>query len=303
MIDVLSILTQEPQETWCDKFYHNGAYKVTGAPLWGIGSSVWHGIVAHVAVPMKSSQPFDGLWRWHYNALLDEMEMLGLNKYDIDSQEDMKRRIAVLCQRNHYPANSMAHIYVWREGSPISGTADYAIFQKRLSANAFDDGGTKRIILEGGTGETINLRAGHWADRSVEAEAERKVKERSKDDLIDYAGMALYRPDGKIARTTLGNIYVTHRRNVTCVKDGEGAKPCALTPFLRTAIEEINEQNDPRLAITLSEADGIDDTMLTTASGCFVLDSEVGLAPIMRLRTTFGNELTRQLAAKFRQLF
>ena len=48
---------------------------------------------------------------------------------------------------------------------------------------------------------------------------------------------------------------------------------------------------------------GIDDTMLTTASGCFVLDSEVGLAPIMRLRTTFGNELTRQLAAKFRQLF
>lgn len=303
MIDVLEMLMQEEPDTWCDKFYHKGSYHTLDTPLWGVRSSVHEGIVAHEVVPLKGNHPFDGLWRHHYATIVRKMENIALSKFDIDSQDDMRRRIAVLCQRNRYPANSLAHIFVWREGRVSSGKTDYAIFQQKLKRNAFAESGLKRIITQGTTGETINIAAGPWADIAVEASARRKVAERTKADLTDYAGIELLRPDGRIARTTLGNIYITNSRRVIGVREGEGAAPCALLPFLKTAIEEINGESNPLLAITYEETDGIDDTMIKNASGCFVLDTAIGLAPIMRLRTTFRNDLTNILAEKFRQLF
>lgn len=294
---------QEEPDTWCAKYYHAGTYPTAETPLWGIRSSVWSGIVASEVVPLKGDQPLDGLWRLHYQTLVKKMERLSLSRFDVDSQEDMKRRIAIMCQRNHYPQSSLAHIIVWREGDNLSGKADYAIFQQKLPHPAFADDGTKRIILDATAEQTISLTAGPWADIATEAAARRKTAELAKEKNLPYAGMALIRPDGRVARTTLGNIYVTHGRKITTVKEGEGAIACALQPFLKTAIEEINSQNDPRLAITLEEVDGLDNTLLTTASGCFVLDNAVGLAPILRFRTTYGNELARTLAEKFRELF
>lgn len=303
MIDVLEMLMQEEPDMWCDKFYHNGAYHALDTPLWGVRSSVHEGIVAHEVVPLKGNHPFDGLWRHHYATIVRKMESIALSKFDIDSQDDMRQRIAVLCQRNRYPANSLAHIFVWREGRASSGKTDYAIFQQKLTRNAFADSGLKRIITQGTQEETINLAAGAWADIAVESSARRKVAERSRTDLIDYAGIELLRPDGRIARTTLGNIYITASRRVIGVREGDGAAPCSLLPFLRTAIDEINSESNPLLAITYEETDGIDDTMIKNASGCFVLDTAIGLAPIMRLRTTFRNDLSNMLAEKFRQLF
>lgn len=303
MIDVLEILMQEKPDTWCEKFYHSGSFHTLDTPLWGVRSSVHEGIVAHEVVPLKGNQPLDGLWRLHYSTIVRKMESLTLSKFDIDSQEDMRRRIAVLCQRNRYPANSLAHIFVWREGRVSSGKADYAIFQQRLQRHAFAESGLKRIIIQGTQHETINQAAGSWADIAVEACARRKVAERSRDDLIDYAGVELLKPDGRVARTTLGNIFLTASRRVIGVREGDGAAPCALLPFLKTAIDEINSQNDPILAITYEETDGLDDAMIKNASGCFVLDPAIGLAPIMRLRTTYRNDLTNILAEKFRQLF
>lgn len=303
MIDVIDMFTREEQpDAWCAKYYHAGVFPTFETPLWGVRSSAWSGIVACEVVPLKGNQPLDGLWRLHYASLVKKMERLGLSKFDIDSQDDLKRRIAILCQRNHYPQNSLAHILAWREGHEISGKTDYAIFQQKLTHPAFEDN-TKRIILDATPEETISLTAGPWADIAIESAARRKTAETSKARNITFAGMALLRPDGLVARTTLGNIYVTHGRKITTVKEGEGASPCALRPFLKTAIEEINSQNDPRLAITYEEVAGLDNTLLTTANGCFVLDNTVGLAPILRFRTTYGNELTRTLAEKFRGLF
>lgn len=303
MIDVLELLMQEEPDSWCPKFYHGGAFEPLGTPLWGIHSSVSGGIVAHETVPLKGNQPFDGLWRLHYATLTKKMESLSLSKFDIDSQEDMKRRIAVLCQRNKYPANSLAHIYVWREGRELNGKTDYAIFQSRLPRPAFDNSGLKLIILDASKEETININAGAWADVAVESAARRKTAERSKAELIDYAGMALINPNGKVVRTTIGNVYLTIGRKVIGVKEGEGATPCALRPFLKTAIDEINMGYDARLAISYKETDGLDNAMITEANSCFVLDSAIGLAPIMRMRTTFRNDLARILEDKFRRLF
>lgn len=304
MINVLSIVEQDEPETLCGKYYHAGVYPTLETPLWGARSSVSSGIVATETVPLRGDQPYDGLWRLHYATLIGKMERLGLSRFDIDSQEDMRRRIAILCQRNHYPQNSLARIFAWREGRELSGKTHYAIFQQKLARPAFEDDGEKRIIIEGKPEETtVNLDDGPWADTVVEANARRRVAELSRKDCKTYAGMVLRRPDGRVARTTIGNLYLTRGRKVTAVREGGGAAPCALKPFLRTAIEELNSQNDPELAITYEEVDGIEFTMIKDAGGCFVLDNAIGLAPILRLGATFGNELTRNLAAKFRKLF
>lgn len=281
MIDVLDSLG--PQENWCSKYYHAGTFFSIDTPLWGIRSSAMDGLVAHQAVPLKSSQPYDGLWRFCYNELVCRVERLGLDKFGLDSQEDLIRRIEILCNRNRYPANSVAHIYVWRENSSSGGITDFAIYQCKCPHRVYDDDGQKHIILNASVNEVVNLAVDSWTDVAVEAIARQKVEHKSRVDAFDYFGMVLNRPDGKIARTTSGNIYFTCGRNIIGVKEGEGAKSDALHSFLKQAIDELNAESQGRLPISYTEMDGIDDATLKSAGGCFVCDSAVGVVPILSL--------------------
>lgn len=303
MTDVLEVLMDAPEDKWCGKYYHAGAYLPIETPLWGIRSSVFDGIVAHIVVPMRSGAPYDGIWRNHYRLLTSEMAKLQMSSLEIESSEDLARRLGTLCQRNHYPTHSLMHIFAWHERKTTGPVTDFAIFQSRRRNGLYEEDGQKHIILDAAPEAVINLGTGTWADIAVEAAARKKTEDKSHNDLIDYSGMRLNRPDGLMARTTLGNIYITHGREVIGVAEGQGAKPCAMKPLLMTAIDEYNHGKSETLRVAYREVEGISDKMLTVASGCFVCDSAVGMVPIMRLGRTFNNELTRQIVSKFRQLF
>lgn len=304
MIDVLASLMQVKVD-WCPKYYHAGGFYSVETPLWGIMSSAAYGLVAHQAVPLKNANILDGIWRSYYNAFVRNVEQLGLSKLGLASQEEMRRCFELLCNRNHYPANSVAHVFAWSENSPSGGVTDFAIFQCKYSHGVFDDDGLKHIILEPTKDEVVNLSAGAWADVTVEALARQKVDVKSRIDGFDYCGMRLNRPDGRIARTTLGNIYFTRSRNVIGVKEGEGAKPDPLRQFLLQAIDELNQENPGGLPITYTEVDGVDDETMKNSGGCFVCDSAVGVVPILRINkiNTYSNELVRIITTKFRSFF
>lgn len=297
MIDFLANFMIDIPDNWCGKFYHNGEYRELSEPLWGIKSSAVGGRYIHEVVPLRANHPYGNLWRDHFMSITKQMGILGLNEYDIDTSDTILRKIEVLASRNKYPAHSLAHIYVWREMSASGGVADYAIFQEKRETSVFDADDTRRIIINAAEHEVINLQAGPWADTIVEQVAHQRAMDRERREMIGIAGACLLRPDQRIARTTIGNLYLISSREIIGVADGEGARQCILRPHLKEVVKS--------LKLNYEEVDGITPPMMTNAVECFICDAAIGIGRVLRIgeAKTFMHRLVPELSAKFNERF
>ncbi len=297
MIDFLANFMIDIPDNWCDKYYHDGEYHQLSEPLWGIKSSAVGGRFIHEVVPLRANHPYGNLWRDHYMSITKQMGVLGLNDYDIDTSDTILRKIEILASRNKYPAHSLAHIYVWREISASGGVADYAIFQEKRETSIFETDSTRRIIVNAAEHEVINLAAGEWSDTIVEQVAHQRAMDRERREMIGIAGACLLRPDRRIARTTIGNIYFISSGKIIGVSDGEGARRCILRPHLRDIAKS--------LRLNYEEVDGITPPIITNAVECFICDASIGIGRVLRLgeAKTFIQKLVPELSAKLSERF
>lgn len=297
MIDFLANFMIDTPDNWCGKYYYNGEYRELSEPLWGIKSSAVGGRYIHEVVPLRANHPYGNLWRDHFMSITRQMGILGLNEYDIDTSDTILRKIEVLASRNKYPAHSLAHIYVWREMSASGGVADYAIFQEKRETSVFETDGTRRIIINAADHEVVNLAAGPWADTIVEQVAHQRAMNRERREMIGIAGSCLLRPDKRIARTTIGNLYLISSGKIIGVAEGEGARQCILRPYLKEVLKDLN--------LNYEEVDGITPPMMTNAVECFICDAAIGIGRVLRIgeAKTFMHRLVPELSAKFNERF
>ena len=279
---------------YCGRYYYDGAYRELSEPLWSISSSVWRGQRVRMEIPMRGNVPF--LWRDHYVTLVEEIEEAGMDKFSFATSDTLLRYIEVLASKNHYPQNSIMEVVVWTEATGLEERTSFAIFQKRLNHRAFDivKGEALHLTLE--DGEEMHLPGRHadiWGiGASIEALAHKKALQ------MRYDGACVVNADGRIARTSLGNIYtVMTESRIYGVSVEGGARR---DPVEASLMRIIREESLHYVALP-----GLDKETMEEAVGCFVVSSALGLRPVVSAGTgkRYYTDMAYRLADRLRSLF
>ena len=187
-------------------------------------------------------------------------------------------------------------VVVWSDMLNFREKTEYAIFQRRLNHRAFDviKGSVLHLSLE----DKENLRLPQMtADtcgigRTIEAYARRRAFNNGLD------GACLLNSEGRIARTTAGNIYTVMPDNqVFGVSEIGGAKKDALEASLMRILREEK--------LEYIAKPGLDAVTMETATGCFVAGSAIGLKPVVSAGTNkrYFTDSAYRLADRLRSLF
>lgn len=288
--DILSLLG-EPGDAWCGKYILDGKYHAVEEPLWGVRSSVLSGLVASQAVALRSAEPYITLWPLHWEILAGQLARMGVAEVEFDTSEELRRAIWLLASRNHYPAHSLAHIFVWLEQAATGDAVRSAVFQRKLDKGIMEVVARPLFLLAGAKVAAVGDGYDPWRDGAVEAVADRTARSQGCD------GAALTLADGRLARTTIGNIFF-FLPGARVVGVGRNARPDALCRLM------FEKRLFDRFKLTYEEHDAIGQTIITEAQECFVCDSALGLQPVMSIGTNkrFFNRVTPTLAEGLRRL-
>ncbi len=289
-IDLLSMVDMPP-DNWCANFYLDGKYLPVDNPLWGIRTSLSSGLLSTLHVPMRAGEPYIALWPWLWRSLINAASTIGIPEYQLPSSETLRHEIWLITTRNRYPAHSLIHILLYHDISPLGTHPRYALFQSRLPKSIFDVTSPDALNLLAPTNlATVNPHAGPWADTPVESLARIKAQQQHLD------GACLILPDGRLARTTLGNIFL-FLPGGHILASRQGATPDALCDFI-TSNNLFHKFN-----LHIDYQDGFDNATINAAEECFVCSTSVGLRPVLSLGSTkrFHRNVTLTLAQEVKR--
>lgn len=282
--------SNEGQPRWCRRWYHlaQRAFFDLDHPLWGVATSAWRGLLAEQVVPLRAREPI--LWRAHYELLERKMRLLGLDSYALPKSDDLLNAVYLLCHRNQYPPNSVAHIVAWQLDE---GGTDMAIFQRLTPANPLEVNSEPLFLQRAAPSFYMQISSydSVGSNRFLETLSDRQARQESLD------GAVLAGPDGTLRRSTRGNIFLLLPDAwALAVSHEAGAALDALDGPLRTVFEQRN--------MRLRETPGFTAADISDAFECFVCSSEVGLRAVMSLggEKRFLADTTMRLAADLKSL-
>ncbi len=275
---------------WCRYYYFNNSYEETiKLGPWGVNSSFVSGVYIEEKIALQGNHPF--LWREHYIRIVRIASKMGIDEFALPTASELKRKIELICSKNHYPPFSLITIYVWTE---YNQGIRYAIFQSRRDKSVYDvHSGELRLMSSPENFVLTNIANDEMGiNRSTE-----KILD-SQAQMHGLDGSCVVNSYGKIVRTTLGNIYMIMRGGVVVGVDAESG---GLNDPIDRTLQDIIGEN----GLNYQTCNGITSEMTRTAFECFVCSAAEGLRPVLSVGTStrFRREIGYKLAAAMRDYF
>lgn len=248
---------------WCEKICVDGTITKCGELVSDINSSPFHtGLCISDEFALKGNQPFQ--WREHYMNIVDSLVKIGVDRNVIPFSDELKRRIEVLCQKNHYPPYSLVKLIFWLDAD--SGL-HYAILHERLKKSPYDPSREHFFVsifreLPIFPSEYSWIQFPSFVDSLARKDAQRQK--------LDEA--CLVDSNGRIVRTTAGNIYLLMKGSLVGVGYADGA----LKDPICQCVEEAAKTHGYEVKYVV----GITEGLLNKASECFIVSSKSGVTPV-----------------------
>ncbi len=266
------------RRNYMGRCYHGGSYPSVDTPLWGVESSVWRGKVVEEDIALRGNEPY--LFAEHVNLIREKCNAMGIDTLQLPSADEMRERIAKLVHRNNYTPNfTLAHFVLWTERDGETERVDYAIFQSPLRQNVYEYE-QKSLYLRGGDelSKICNFHQKGLVNYNVATEA--MLAEMAERKGLD--GACVTDSEGRIVRTTLGNIYLMMKgAEVKGVSYSHGG--------MRDAMNDILEIELQKSGYKFSRVEGFtaDDVRMgnNDVFECFVCGAAVGVRHVMSVGT------------------
>lgn len=221
----------------------------------------------------------------HYDILVASMEAVGLSAYLLPDRQAMRRRVEVLCQKNHYPAFSLVDVSVAEVGAGV----EYYITQRKLGGNPFV-ARQENVFLYVFQECTFGCSPVDWVKcyDPQRAYLEREVAKKKREENETF-GACLMDRDGMLLGSTIGKVFAVVGEEVVYVgwRFGGG----------RDAIEERVVGAAEKAGFRTSECRGID---FRAVDECFVVGATFGLRAVRGIigssaRRVFDNEKVKKI--------
>lgn len=187
-----------------------------------------------------------------------------LQEYDFPQWDILYRRIEILAAKNHYPGHSQMYLAVWLEDNRLH----YTIQQCRIEGSIFDTR-HEPIFLYEYTDEQLPLSPYNCIPRPSLMHSMAMRQMQQKYELQEYAGAVFMNSEGKVVRSTIGNLYILVDNTLITPKSQSGSYLDALTETVEIVAAQIG--------LSFQYSSGFTPDDIHNATECMVASNEHGL--------------------------